>query len=137
MRNDAPTNQCYLECYRSTKTILKQEFYVYEINRLYTDRLVNLISLARAVTGRINRNAPRCFACTDDVFIYAKVPLPAYWLKGENGNKARGSYCKYELNLQGKKEISFANTSVYNAYLSLLILEKIGSLYRSNWFFCE
>lgn len=137
MRSDAPTNQCYLECYRSTKPILKQEFYVYEINRLYTDRLVNLISLARAITGRINRNAPHCFACTDDVFIYAKVPLPAYWLKGENGNKARESYCRYELELQGKKEISFANVSVYNAYLSLLILEKLAHYTAAAGFFAN
>lgn len=137
MRNSASANECYLECYPSTKSILKQEFYVYEIKRLYTDRLVNLISLARAITGCINRNVPTCFACTDDTFIYTKVPLPAYWLKGENGTKVRESYCQYELILKETMKIPFSNTAVYDAYISLLILRKLARFTASTGFFAN
>ena len=114
----------FLERYRSSKPIEPQEFLVYQIQRQRTDQAVNLLTLARAIAGRINNGRIAFFACTDDEFIYVKRPLTPFYLAGHIGDAHRQTYCEYELNLSEKKIVPFSNQAIYNQYLRLLIENK-------------
>ena len=118
------TPTIFLERYRSSKPIEPQEFFVYQIQRKRTDLAVNLLTLARAIAGRINNGRIDFFACTDDELIYVKQPLTSFYLSGHIGDTHRQTYCEYELNLSEKKIVPFSNQVIYNQYLRLLIENK-------------
>lgn len=129
------TSHIYLERYQCNRPIEPQEFYVYKIERRFSEPAVNTLSLARSIAGRINMSKTLFYAATDDINIYTKVALPPYYLSGNNGNHGKQTYCEYELNLQEKQIIPFQNVAVYEAYIYLLIQNKLSNYHPQEGFF--
>ena len=125
----------FLERYQSTSPIEPQEFFVYDIHRKYTDPATNLISVARAIAGFINMNKTPYYAVTDDNVIYTKVSLAPFYLSGYTGNRAKQTYCEYELLPKDKQKISPLNKIVYQNYIELLIESKLRNYHAESGFF--